>query len=521
MGDLDLSRARGTISIHPNGQAAKVRTFVVVRNLGPENTLGVFNNNIRTVERALAERYLLCKTADGVFEPPLNVRPRVFENNVSLVAFRSVVVANCSGAPIVPMPSVVAAYVGAKRRVYQRALDSLMIDPLTKNDARLTSFTKFEKQDLQKAPRIINPRNPRYNLVLGKYLKFNEKRFYRGINCAFGAHTQHTVIKGLNVCEAGAVALAKWRRFRDPVGVGLDATKFDMHTSVPALRYEHSFYTQLFPNSPELARILRWQLRNKGTAYCDDGRVKFSMPGTRSSGDLNTSLGNCIIMCSLIYAYSRHVGVDVELMNNGDDCQVIFEREHLNLFVSRVEKWFGVYGYRMQVEPPAYEFEQLEFCQSRPVMVCGAPVMVRNVHSCLKKDPMCLIPIASCHELGYWLRAVGDCGVAISGGVPVLQSFYKLFQRSGRDYSEGFMRNLFKNTSHLERCKGLAAVGKEISACTRVSFFYAFGVLPAHQIALENLFDEMRIDEEIETMLHPSSSMDKGGSFCSPLVSLL
>nr|QDH88774.1 MAG: RNA-dependent RNA polymerase [Riboviria sp.] len=101
-------------------------------------------------------------------------------------------------------------------------MESLGRDPLVVKDSYLTSFVKFEKQDLGKAPRVINPRSPRYNLVLGKYLKFLEKRVYKGINRAFGAHTAHTVIKGLNVEESGKVVMAKWRRFGKPVGVGLD-----------------------------------------------------------------------------------------------------------------------------------------------------------------------------------------------------------------------------------------------------------------------------------------------------------
>jgi hypothetical protein len=159
--------------------------------------------------------------------------------------------------------------------VYEDAFASLQKDPLTQFDAALHSFVKYEKQDLRKAPRVINPRSPRYNLTLGKYIKFLEKRVYKAINRAYGAHTSHTVIKGLNVMESGAVVAAKWARFRTPVAVGLDAKKFDMHTSIPALRYEHSVYTGIFPQSRELAQLLRWQEKNKGNAYCEDGIVKF------------------------------------------------------------------------------------------------------------------------------------------------------------------------------------------------------------------------------------------------------
>jgi hypothetical protein len=345
--------------------------------------------------------------------------------------------------------------------------------------------------------------------VLGKYLKFLEKKIYRGINQAFGARTGHTVIKGMNVKEAGNVIYEKWRRFRHPVGVGLDASKFDMHTSIPALKFEHSVYRGIFPRAAELKRLLRWQLRNRGVAYCEDGRVKFSMEGTRSSGDLNTSLGNCIIMCGLIYAYAQEREVDVELMNNGDDCVVIMEAEDLERFMHDLSAWFERYGYRMTIEKPVYELERMEFCQSRIVLVNDEPVMVRNLTNSITKDPMCLVPLQTESVLKMWYKAVGDCGLSITCGVPVLQEYYKLFQRSGQSYSEGFLQHVQKNTSHLQRMKGMTMKESVVSAETRCSFYYAFGILPAMQIELEKLYASMSLKSSIETLLHRDLTLDK------------
>lgn len=493
----DLSKCQGVLRVKPNGQASRSRNFVVLRDIGPTHTLGVYNNNIGAVSRAFEERYFLCKVGD-TYVPALTVRPRAFIGNRWLARFKDIVCQHVGKAPVVPLQQVVEAYTGPKRRVYDQALSSLSRDPLTRKDARLTSFVKYEKQDLDKAPRIINPRSPRYNLVLGKYLKFLEKRVYKSINHAFGAHTAHTVIKGLNVVDAGAVCYAKWSRFASPVAVGLDASKFDMHTSQAALKYEHSFYTTIFPHSKELRTILRWQLVNEGTAHCDDGRVEFKMMGTRSSGDLNTSLGNCIIMCSLIYAYKETRGVDVELLNNGDDCVVIMESHHLQRFMAGLSRWFSNYGYRMTVEDPVFEFEGIDFCQSHPIKVDGVPTMVRNTSAVLRKDPMCLVPVPTVSSLRKWLRAVGDCGLSICSGVPVLQSYYKMYQRSGEAYGAGYLKHLFKNTSHLERMRGLSANSTEVLASTRCSFYFATGLLPDYQEELERLFDNAVIHTDVE-----------------------
>lgn len=514
----DLSKCRGVLRLMPNGQRARMRTFVVVRDLGPTHRLGVYNNNINTVGRAFEERYFLCKTEKG-FEPALPVRPRTYENNPHLQKFRSVLVDACAHAPIVALRTVVEAYVGSKRRVYEAAYESLSKEGIRELDARLTSFVKYEKQDLDKAPRVINPRNPRYNLTLGKYLKFLEKKIYKGINKAFGAYTDHTVIKGLNVMKAGAVAQAKWGRFKRPVAVGLDASKFDMHTSIPALSYEHSVYTGIFPKSKELRKILRWQLKNKGVAYCDDGRVKFRMDGTRSSGDLNTSLGNCIIMCSLVYAHAAARGIYVELMNNGDDCVVIMESSDLERYMHNIGNWFKVYGYRMTVEEPVYELERLEFCQSRVVLRDGCePMMVRNLTNSFTKDPMCLVPLQNENVLKMWYKAVGECGLSITSGLPVLSEYYELFNRSGVEYTDGFLQHVQKNTSHLERMWGVAYEKRPVSAATRCSFYYAFGILPAYQIELEKLFKKMSLLTTIDTLQHRDLTLDKYDNCPVPLI---
>jgi hypothetical protein len=53
--------------------------------------------------------------------------------------------------------------------------------------------------------------------------------------------------------------------------------------------------------SKELAELLKWQLQNKGFARTIDGLIKYSVEGCRMSGDMNTALGNCTIMCALVY----------------------------------------------------------------------------------------------------------------------------------------------------------------------------------------------------------------------------
>jgi hypothetical protein len=459
--------------------------------MGPNHDFGVYNNSVHSVQCALEERYFLCKV-NGQYLPAIETQARSWEVDTLVMFRRSVVQEVCAVATTISLLDVVNCYRGAKRRIYWNAFVSLLRVPLNRKDAELRPFTKFEKQSLFKAPRIINPRSPRYNLVLGKYLKKAEKLYYKAINLAWGDRTAHTVIKGLNVFESAAVMRAKWDCFHEPVAVGLDASKFDMHVSVEALRFEHSFYNLVF-DSAELAWLLELQVHNKGRAYCPDGTVDFTMPGTRASGDLNTSLGNCVLMCALIWAMCKQLGVVAELANNGDDCVLIMESGDLERTLAAVPGYFARYGFRMVVEEPVYVFEEIEFCQAHPVWLGDAWAMVRNVRTCLQKDPMCLVPIQNNKVWRKWLWAVGVCGQAVVPGCPVLQSFYRAFERSGVKSTARFRERVFRHTSMMERMEGLSGEGRAVTAESRSSFYRATGVMPDYQIALERYFDAFEI----------------------------
>ncbi len=481
-----IPHRRVSLQVTRNGQPTKVRTYHSVPRMGPNHDLGVFNTGVDTVERALLERYFLVKVGEQ-YHPPLQTRAQDWAME-HLKAFQDRVVELVSeDAVAVTLRQVVEAYSGAKRRIYENAYRSLYRYVLCRKDADLCPFPKFEKQSLLKAPRIINPRSARYNLVLGKYLKTNEKLYYKAINKVWDSCTTHTVIKGLNVFDQASVMRAKWDRFSAPVALGLDATKFDMHVSAAALRYEHEYYNRVF-QSKELRKLLNWQVYNRGVARCPDGEVKFSVEGTRSSGDLNTSLGNCILMCSLLYGLCAVLGVDAELANNGDDCVLIFEQEHLQRVLEAVPSFFKTYGFRMTVEEPVYTFEEIEFCQSKPVHLARGWCMVRNVRTCLMKDPICLHPVQNDKVWRKWLAAVGECGMSLVPGCPVLQEFYGCFMRNGTKANERFKSAVFKNTSMIERGSGLECGPQEITDDARASFYRATGITPDYQIALEEYF---------------------------------
>jgi len=361
------------------------------------------------------------------------------------------------------------------------------------SQAMLKTFCKFEKISLDKAPRVIQPRSPEYNLQLGRYIKRVEKRICRKIGKVFGDGP--TVMKGYNAQQVARIIRAKWNSFANPVGIGLDAKKFDMHVSVPALQWEHSIYTSMFPGDKFLPMLLRDQLTNFGTAFCDDGVVDFKITGTRCSGDMNTGLGNCVLMCGGIWTWAQQRGVHVKLVNNGDDCVVFLEQEDVAKFTDGLDEFFRLLGFRMTVEKPVDSLHQVEFCQSRVGFNGIDFVMVRNLVSTLQKDSMCLLPIQNHNVLRKWMNAVATGGLSLCAGVPVLQAFYTMFLRNaGAVKFGGMYRHMMANRGTRFMDFGQPPKARAVSPDSRVVFWECFGIDPELQVALEKYYDGHCID---------------------------
>lgn len=463
-----------------------------------ESEYGIYNNTVDAACVALTERYMNLKV-DGVLTEPIKCEAGAFGAE-AITDFAKAVARKCSNPHVYSRSDVVEMYTGEKKMLYALAEASLLHEPLTIRDSFLKTFIKFEKCNIEKAPRIINPRSTRYTLELARYLKRLEKSAYRAINKIFKSHTEHTVIKGLNIVDSANVIRNKWERFLDPVFVGGDITKLDMHIGVPALQFEHSIYNMIF-RSRKLKKLLKWQLVNRGRAYFRDGSVSFKMEGTRSSGDINTSLGNVLIVCAVIYVACKEMGLDCELINNGDDFGLIFERERLAEVLAYLPGCFRKHGFLLTMEKPTSTFEKLEFCQCKPVFDGTTWRMCRIPQTVFKKDTICTVAIPNQKMWASWLAAVGDCGSFLTKGLPVLSEFYAMYKRSGSDYTDAQYQRIFKNTSAFQSRHNCQNFNATITEEARYSFARAFGILPDMQRELENYFRSITIGMEMVDMI--------------------
>ena len=471
------------VTIH-HGQPKTRRVVNLANGMGTEVEFGIHDNCLENVTRGILERVFFRK---GIAVP----RPEKGDvRRVMGPALRRLKRMLRKRSPI-SAQQFVDSYKGKRHTIYQQAAERMNRDGVRRADAYLSAFVKAEKINftakVDPAPRMIQPRSPVYNVAVGRYLKPLEHDLYRALDKLCGGAT---VMKGRNANDAGEEMYKLWSEFDDPVGVGADASRFDQSVSPAMLEWEHSLYLHLYNNDPELALWLSWQIENRGYARTPDGLVHYRVRGSRMSGDMNTSSGNVLIMCCVVWSFFQtHLvngkRIKWRLANNGDDCVIVVERKHTIGVAGAFPAFCGLLGFKMEMEQPVDTLEEVEFCQAHPVCVDGKWRMVRNLESTLAKDLVSTKSITNETSWNYFRAAIGDCGEALCTGVPVYQEFYQYLKRGAGERRAKFDGEV---TGMMYLGRGMQAGLSPVSDSTRVSFFRAFGVEPGRQRLLEEMY---------------------------------
>ncbi len=448
-------------------------------------------DTIHNAATALLERVATHEIA-GQFVPPN--QPLVGEVVRLLRPFRTLL--KYYAVPSAPIPLLeypATAYSGPKLALYDRAARKVAVTGVLAKYSYLSTFLKHEKLPSggkRVVPRVIQPRKPEYNVSVGRYLHHVESTIYHDVARVYG---QETIVKGYNAFQLGGMLAKAWSRFRDPAAVGLDASRFDQHVNTQLLSWEHSVYTGLyFPGYPELQTLLRYQLTNKGVVRCWDGQAKYSVSGGRCSGDMNTALGNCLLMTALIHTLLRENNLlnrdgttRVQLFNNGDDCVLIGEQADITMLARQVAPFFARVGIIMKVEDVVRELEKISFCQTQPVFDGERWRVVRDVRQSFSKDCHALDYESITTHLNTYLYQIGSCGLALTAGLPVLQEYY-LSLRRGRVASGAPIGKRLLESGFYRLSQGLDPTVRPVTVEARCSFARAFGIMPDHQVALES-----------------------------------
>jgi len=466
----------------------KERYAVVDTSLPMPGIAFTHNNSADNILRGLGERLYMVPTDDGFALPP---RPVVFD--CGDYAERVVRKMPKMTEPI-EAEEFVLLYNGPKRKRYEAAMKNVLDQGgITSKHSKITLFIKDEKvlswNKVDPAPRLISPRSPEYCLELGRFIKPIEHLLYKAVARVWG---EVTIYKGLNFNERGQGLREKWDSFKDPVAIGLDASRFDQHVSRLALEWEHSIYTGCYVGKQKyLHWLLRQQLNNSGDCYVDDKHISYSVEGGRMSGDMNTALGNCLIMTGVTWWFLQSLGVKGKLANDGDDCVLFVEREDAARIVEELPGFFLQRGFTMKVEKPVDVFEEIEFCQCHPVWNGEQWTMCRNLAKVLYCDGVHVGRTEE--EINIIRHATSVSGAVWSRGIPILPVFYQhLGKCCYASKKEKKLREfLMRNSGTYWHSRGCNSGTHNITGEARLSFYRAFGVSPSEQEAIEDFYKQL------------------------------
>lgn len=422
----------------------------------------------------------------------------------------------------------VSHYKGPKLRRYQKALEKLTKLGWEAVWSRTEMFVKPDSADPEVKGsydcRAIQGRHPCYNVLLGSYIKPFEEWFIGVTNWdellgqgPGGLHSWtipsgRLVAKGLSMGARGRLLHEKWVKLESPVAVGCDAHRFDMHVSKLMLMMEHLVYLWAFYHNPELAALLEEQLYNRGRTF---GGLRYKVKGGRMSGDMNTGIGNTIIMlfififfCSYLNSKSGNNGgfyvSDTfyqwdgkwEFLCDGDDSVFMTNQWNLAAFQSQFPSFAADLGFKMEVEEPVYRFEHVDFCQSRPIQVGSDWILVRKPRKALSGALCAKRPLRNMKEIRQHLWAVGKCELSLGAGVPIMQAFAEACIRNGSK-TKAF-DSVRHEMSYRYWYLDTDVQVKPISVASRVSYEAAFGIPIAIQVYLEEILSKWSV-EDMET----------------------
>lgn len=498
-----------------NSGKQKIRKIVgtVIRGgleFADTTLLIVYNNTLQNVYRGLMERLYNVKDGQGGFKPCPKPIPGIFK---TLEPFKDAVT-KCLPKYATPMTreEFCATYRGSKQKRYLSAAATLSRRPLRRSDSYVGAFIKGEfynaTNKFNPAPRLIQPRKPEYLLETGRYLKPIEKRIYKAIDKAFG---HHAVLKCDNPIKRGATIAKYWAEFKDPCFKGMDASRFDQHVSSEALEWEHSVYKAPYGRDKYLNRLLWDQVKNVGYAQTPEGWLRYEVEGCRMSGDMNTALGNVLLMCGITKHFLDGLGVKYRFIDDGDDCGVIMEREHIHLLDTLPEHHLQ-YGFEMEMEEAVFRIEDIEFCQCKPIHLGNEKyVLVRNVHKAMSQDRLHIDKDWA--NLAELTHAIGICGLSLNHGLPVLDAFYRGMLND--EVRENKVRRLVdERHGDFFHCGGAQTLSEDLEVdldAARVSFYYAFNILPDMQIDMESAFRAAALSTEQAYLNYNAKSTDRHG----------
>lgn len=393
---------------------------------------------------------------------------------------------------------VLESFKDHRRKIYERAYHEIRTLGLTRHDYKLQAFVKSEKfnpeEKVNPDARVIQARSPKANLALARFLRPMERRIY-SLKDQFGLPI---FAKTLGAFDRASVIRHKFS-FMGPgtVCFSLDGSRWDMHIKEVILREEHRVY-QAMCKDHELRSILREQLFNEGKTRLG---IRYSLRGGRMSGDINTALGNCVLMVGMITAaMETMVGSDAwyTIFDDGDDCLLFLRSEDVDKVREMISGVFLGFGQELKLENEAHDPCEVVFCQSKMIETINGWQMVRNWKKVVSHGTSGVKHWNNIKLVKPMMSAVGSCELALNLGVPIIQSYALALKRIGNgerlkwlDVDTG-LRIRLKQTLHYNDAdidQVYDVKSAEVTLAARHSFERVWGVPVWEQLTIESYLD--------------------------------
>jgi len=317
--------------------------------------------------------------------------------------------------------------------------------------SRVNLFIKFEKkEDCSKAPRAIQYRATPYTARLAKYIIPIEKALYT-------LRSKHNfffpiVAKGMNALERGQTLWNMYNHFENPCIYLIDHSKFDSRVNRDLLRLEHRFYMKCYNKDTWLRYLLKQQIKNVGTSR---NGLKYQCIARRMSGDANTALGNCLINYALL---KSKFGRNCIIFLDGDD-SVVFTPK-------KIDVDFSDTGMESKINI-VYDFNQIDFCQSKPVLTTHGWIMCREPIRALSRS----IYKLGLKPVNWWdyLMTIGIGEGLCSPQMPIISELAAKFRSAGGEFKWYFSEYRLGVQKCVDKFE-------KPNACSRVSFCEAFDI---------------------------------------------
>lgn len=393
----------------------------------------------------------------------------------------------------------------SKRGRYRNAHANLMVCWDSRSYRLIRTFVKADKVDFvskpAKIPRLIQYRTAEYSLKLARYLKAFEHAIYEMRNVVVGCKGLRLIAKGLNLRERASWLRRHWDNFDNPCCLSVDVSKFDSRVHYRHLQILHGLYLRLCPSS-EFRSLLSVMINNVAVGT----GVRYKFKGRRCSGEMDTALGNCLLMASWVSVGAGNIHHSIFL--DGDDALVFCNQQDADHLRTSLLSTFEGEGIPLKLEAHT-QFGKIEFCQAKPVLLQSGWVMCPN--------PAKVLSTQFCSHKHYGQRnpavmhSIAVAGLILYRGLPVLHSFFESVLRKLESHRlrTGVEVDLLARA----RREGVSLrEARNTPISGRLSFEESWGVSPVEQLLMESM-DARVPDKSWEVVDHEAWVWHPHGSY--------